>query len=272
MKKVFATVSAFFILACSALSAEKTAEEIITIFADNGRVPDYNYTVLSVDDYLPNGSVDHITIEQYGSGLDNDLKNVVIDFKSPAKYKNTRVLQAQKVGKQDDRWIYTPSLKSVRRIPMTERDKNFVGEFTYNDMTLRELREDENTMVSADETITVNGKTYNCWKIKSVPYKKSEVEYSFRESWFDKESYVPVRINYYDKKDHSKIMKIYECTELEWVEGKTGIKYPLRRENVLTNSNTRRKTVIHVDSFAFDEPISDTYFTQSWLQTGKVKK
>lgn len=271
MKKLIASILTLFALA-SSVFAEKTVEEIITTFTDNDRVPDYNYSVLDVEDTLPNGSVDKMVINQYGSGEGKDLKNIVIEFKSPAKFKNTRVLQAQKIGKNDDRWIYTPSLKSVRRIPMSERYKTFVGEYTYNDMTIRELDEDKNEMLSVSEKVTVNGKTYDCWKIKSTPIKKSEVEYGHRISFFDKETYVPVRIEYYAKKNADKMIKLYECTELEWVSGKTGIKYPLRRENVLTNLETKRKTKIRVSSFVFDDPISDGYFTQSWLQTGKARR
>lgn len=271
MKKIVAPILIFLALV-SSVSAEKSVEEIITIFTDNDRVPDFNYSVLDVEDILPNGNVDKMVINQYGSGEGKDLKNIVIEFKSPAKMKNTRVLQAQKIGKNDDRWVYTPSLKSVRRIPMSERYKTFVGEYTYNDMTIRELDEDKNEMMNPSEKLTVNGKTYECWKIKSTPIKKSEVEYGHRVSYFDKETYVPVRIEYYAKKDSKKMVKFYECTELEWVEGKTGIRYPLRRENVLTNLQTNRKTKIRVASFVFDDPISDGYFTQSWLQTGKARR
>ena len=139
-------------------------------------------------------------------------------------------------------------------------------------MTVREPHEDVNKILDHNATATVNGKTYSCWKLESEPIKKSEVEYGYRISYFDKETYLPVRIEYYDKKDSSKMVKLYEITEVEWVTGETGIKYPLRRENMLTNLSSGRKTRIRVANFKFDEPISDSYFTQSFLQTGKAKK
>ena len=56
------------------------------------------------------------------------------------------------------------------------------------------------------------------------------------------------------------------------VKGKTGIEYPLRRKNVITNLVTGRKTIATVKEFVFDEPISDGYFSQNWLTTGKAPK
>lgn len=273
MKKKFLLPLILIFAGFAAFAEEMTAQRLAEIFADNDRVPDFSYAMLYIDVLLPDGELsDHMVVNEYGSGVGTDLKNLVVEFKSPAKVKNTRILQAQKVKKQDDRWVYMPTLKSVRRIPMSERYKYFAGEYTYNDMTVREPHEDVNKILDYNATATVNGKTYSCWKMQSDPIKKSEVEYGYRISFFDKETYLPVRIEYYDKKDSSKMIKLYEITEVEWVKGESGIKYPLRRDNMLTNLISGRKTRIRVVEFKFDEPISDGYFTQSFLQTGKTKK
>ncbi|MBQ0051210.1 MAG: outer membrane lipoprotein-sorting protein [Treponema sp.] len=270
MKKLIGLVAV--LLTGTMVFAEKSLEEILRTYTDNDRVPDYNYSVLAIDNIAPNGTVEHLIVNQYGGG-GNDLKNVVFDFKSPASVKNTRVLQAQKVGRQDERWIYLPNMKTVRRIPMSERYKAFVGtEFTYNDMTLREYEEDNNEMLAESEEIVVDKiNKYDCWKIKSTPIKKSEVEYGYRISWFHKETYIPVRIEFYDKKDPDKLIKLYQVEKLEMVKGVTGIEYPLRRQNLVTNLVTNRKTRIKVTDFKFDDPISNSYFTQNWIQTGKAK-
>ncbi len=266
--KVLAILSALFLLP---YSFAETCQEVLTVFCDLDRVPDYNYSTLLIDNIDANGKVEHMEVKQYGGGS-NGLKNTVFDFQSPATVKSTRVLQAEKVGKQDERWIYIPSLRQARRIPMSERYKSFVGtEATYNDMTIREPEEDESEMLSQSETISVGGAEYTCWKMKQTPIKKSEVEYGHRVSWYDKKSYIPVRIEYYDKKNETKMIKIYECEKVEWVKGVTGIEYPLRRSNLISNLVTGRKTRIMVKDFKFDDPISDSYFTQPWLISGKAK-
>ena len=255
----------------NSLCFAQSVEEIIKVFTDLDRVPDYNYSTILVDNISPNGSVEHMVMKQYGGGS-NGLKNTVFDFIQPASVKGTRILQAEKVGRNDERWIYLPELRTVRRIAQGDRYKSFVGsELTYNDMTLRELDEDKNEMLSESENVTVAGTSYNCWKIKSTPYKLNEVEYGYRISWFDKKSYVPVRIEFYDKRNPDKMIKLSEVEKLEMVKGVTGIEYPLRRSNLVTNLLTKRKTRIVVKYFKFDEIISDSYFNQTWLASGKAK-
>lgn len=255
--------------AVSALHAQ-TAEEIASIFCDLDRVPDYNYSTLILENIDKSGKSETIEIKQYGGG-DNGLKNVAFDFVSPAGVKGMRVLQLEKLKKADDRYVYLPKLRQARRIPMTERTKPFGGtEFTYNDMRIRNEDEDENSILEDSADITVNGTSYNCWKMRSDPYKRSEVEYSYRISWFDKKTYIPVRIEFYDAKD--KLIKTYECLKIDMVKGVTGIEYPLRRSNVVTNLVTGRRTVATVRDFVFDEEISSGYFTQNWLTTGKAPK
>ena len=268
MKKFFVVLS--FLLASFGLSAQ-TAEEVIKVFCDLDRVPDYNYSTLILENIDRNGKSEVIEVKQYGSGVDNGLKNVAFDFKSPANVKGTRVLQLEKLKKADDRWVYLPKMRQARRIPMADRTNSFGGtEFTYNDMTIRNEDEDENIMMDDSAKITVNGYDYTCWKIRSNPYKKSEVEYSYRISWFDKKTYIPVRIEFFDAKDV--MTKTYECLKIDMVKGVTGIEYPLRRSNCVTNLVTGRKTIASVKDFVFDEEISDAYFTQHWLVTGKAPK
>ena len=268
MKKLLGVIS--LLLASFVLSAQ-TAKDVIKVFCDLDRVPDYNYSTLILENIDKNGKSETLEIHQYGSGVDNGLKNVAFDFKSPAGVKGMRVLQLEKLKKADDRWVYLPKLRQARRIPMTERTKSFGGtEFTYNDMTIRNEDEDENVMMENPAQITVNGTTYTCWKIKSTPYKLSEVEYHYRISWFDKKTYIPVRIEFYNAKD--KMIKTYECLKIDMVKGVTGIEYPLRRSNCVTNLVTGRKTIASVKDFVFDEEISDAYFTPNWLATGKAPK
>jgi hypothetical protein len=154
---------------------------------------------------------------------------------------------------------------------MTERTKSFGGtELTYNDMTIRNEDEDKNEITDPNAKINVGGTDYTCWIMKSVPKKLSEVEYHYRLSWFDKKTYIPVRIEFYNEKD--KMIKTYECLKIDMVKGKTGIEYPLRRKSLVVNLVTGRKTYVTVKDFVFDEPISDGYFSQNWLITGKAPK
>jgi len=264
------TIAAAAFLAISTMAfGQDKCKEIIDIFSDLDRVPDYNFSTLQIDNIEKNGKTERLQVKQYGGG-DNGLKNVAFDFQSPARVKGIRILQAEKKGKSDDRWIYMPELKQTRRIAMGDRYKAFVGtELTYNDMTIRYYDEDTHEMLDENASIQVGGVTYSAWQMKATPIKKKEVEYAYRISWFDKKTYVPVKIEFYDK--NGKCFKTCTCDKLEMVKGATGIEYPLRRQATYKNEVTGRRSVITVKDFEFDKIISNNYFTQNWLNTGKAK-
>jgi hypothetical protein len=231
-------------------------------------VPDYSVTTLLMDLIDKNGTVtEHRVIEQFGSKK-NGITSTVFEFASPASIKSTRVLQAEKANKEDDKWIYLPSLKTTRRIATAERSKAFVGsDYTYNDMTIRKFEDDEHTMIDANASITVGGKTYSAWKIKSFPVANKAIEYAYRIQYIDKVSYLPLKQEFYNKQD--KMIKVAELLDHGEVMGETGKKYQLRKCQTMTNLVTGHTTKVTVAKIKLDAPISDTYFTQNWLNTGK---
>lgn len=231
-------------------------------------VPDYSVSTLLMDLIDKNGNVtEHRVIQQFGNRK-NGITSTVFDFKSPASIKSTRVLQAEKSNKDDDKWIYLPSLKTTRRIATAERSKAFVGsDYTYNDMTLRKLTDDEHTMLDENCSVTVGGKSYSSWKIKSFPVANKAIEYAYRIQYIDKSSYLPLKQEFYDKKD--KMIKTAELLDHGVVTGAKGTEYQLRKCQLVKNLVTGHSTKVTVDKIEFDNPISDSYFTQNWLNTGK---
>ncbi len=267
MKKTKIVSALFALVFCGAALNAETAEEVMKK-STGLLVPDYSTGVLIMDMIDKNGTVtEHRVINQNGNEK-NDLRQTVFDFRSPASVKDTRLLQAEKLGREDDKWIYLPSLKTTRRIASAERSKSFVGsEFTYNDMTIRKFEDDAFEMLDENVTMNVGGKSENMWKIKATPVAKKNVEYAYLIKYIDKVSYLPLVEEYYDKT--GKMIKLRTITKHEEVTGETGKKYWLRRENVMENKITGRVTRVSVDKMTFDKPISDRYFTQNWLNTGK---
>lgn len=268
-KKIAATLVAI------ALTASAFADEAYDVVKKSTTLdaPDTSSAIMWVSNIEKNGAVEKRQMNQYGRKT-NDLKDTVFDIRSPKNVKDTRVLQMEKPGKkEDDRWIYMPNLRNVRRLSMGERSKQFVGcEFTYNDMAIRHVDDDTHEMLSASEKVTVQGgKTYDCWKIKSVPKQKKDLEYSYRVQYIDKETYLPAKIEYYDKKDNTKIMKTYTTESWQYLTSKTGKKYVMRMKARIVNNFTGRQTVLEIENPVMDAPMSPKYFTQDYLATGKAK-
>lgn len=236
-------------------------------------VPATSETDMILSNIEKNGTVEVRMMKQVGREVDG-LVSTVFEFKSPASVKDTRVLQSEKKGREDDRWIYMPSLRQVRRIPMGERYKQFVGcEFTYNDMGIRDVDDDTHEMLEQEVKVSIpGGKSYTCWKIKSVPKKKGDVEYSYRIQYIDKETYLPAKFEYFDKKDQTKLMKTYTTEDWMYYKAKkSGKTYNLRTKARIVNNITGRQTLLEIKPPKFDEGVSPAYFTQQFLSTGKAK-
>ncbi len=236
-------------------------------------VPEFSKATMVLEITNKNGTTEIREITEYGSGF-NVLRNVVFEIAKDTskKYSGVRVLQAEKTNKEDDRWIYEPSLRNVRRIQTGERSGSFMGsEYSYNDMTTRKADEDKHEMLDANASVNINGTTYNCWKIRSDPKKKNDIEFSYRICWYDKKTILPVKMEYYDKKDPNTLMKTYLIEKIDNVNGITGTSYVLRRTASVTNHITGRKTRVTVKNFIFDDEriVNKKIFTTNWLMTGK---
>ncbi len=238
-------------------------------------VPEYSSATLVLDIVEKNGKSERRVLKEYGGG-DNGLKNVVFVFVSPASVKDTRVLQSEKKNKDDDKWVYLPSLRTTRRLGTGERSKSFVGtELTYNDMSTRKINDDTHSMISENESVTVKSGeygtvTYNTWKIKETPVKAKAraVEYAYRQLNIDKETYLPVKIQTFDRS--GKLLKTMVIEKIEKTSGIKGV-YWLRRSVNVVNEVTGRQTHVKVQDYQFDKKISSSYFTQQFLSTGKAK-
>lgn len=256
-----------------ALTSAAFADEAYDVIKKSSTLdaPDTSSALMMVYNIEKNGTVEERPMKQYGRKV-NGLKDTVFDIRGPAAVKDTRVLQQERSAREDDRWVYMPKLKQVRRIPMGERYKQFVGcEYTYNDMAIRHVDDDSHEMLESNVKVTAGTKNYTCWKIKSVPFKKSEVEYSYRIQYIDKETYLPAKIEFFDKKDQTKLMKTYTTEDWIYLTSKTGKKYTMRMKARILNNKTGRQTLLEIKDPVMDGPMSPGYFTQQFLSTGKAK-
>jgi hypothetical protein len=264
-KSVFMALAAVLVL-----SADVFADDALSIVKKSCDLtpPDYSQTVFEADLIDKNGNVtERRDIRQYGNRK-NDIVSTVFDIRTPASVKDTRILQAEKKGKSDDKWIYLPSLKTTRRIAAAERQKSWVGtDFTYNDMTIRKAEDDTHEMLSENAKVKSNETEVACWQIKSVPLVNKNVEFAYRIVFYEKVSYLPVRIEYYDKKDT--LFKTQCIEKFAKVQGETGKSYWIRQQVRTTNVETGHSTLVKIIKQVLDKEISDRYFTQNWLNTGK---
>jgi outer membrane lipoprotein-sorting protein len=119
-----------------------------------------------------------------------------IRFLSPAEVAGTTILIYDHDSKDDDMWIYMPSLRNTRRIISSEKGKSFMGsEFSNADMS-KPNPDDYNYKLLGTETI--KGKAY--WKIESSFISKTNEKnngFSKKVSIIDKENFLNYKTEYY---------------------------------------------------------------------------
>lgn len=229
--------------------------------------PAFTMAGVKMDLIEKNGSIQESrSVMEYGREKD-DLTSIVMIFNSPASVKDTRFLQAENgKGKDDDKFLYLPSLKSTRRIAASEGTKSFMGtDATYDDMSTREVDEDNHEFVNGADLQEKNG--YNCYVIKSTPKDPKSSQYQYRISYIDEKTSYPIYVEMFDKK--GKLLKTLTLEKLEKRTGETGKTYDIPIQEYMKNVQSGHSTRLTIMKLQLDKPIPDRIFTSNFLNTGK---
>lgn len=226
--------------------------------------PYFTHALAQMDLISKDGAVETREVEEYGRSK-NNLADAVFVFKSPASVKDTRFLQKENKDKDDDKWIYLPKLKQTTRIASSDGDKSFVGtEFTYDDMSTREVDDDTHELLAESE----KKGNFDCAKVKSTPKDPKNSQYMYRISWVDKKTWIPVYIEMYDKK--GQLLKVNEIVSIEHPTGVNGIVYDIPTESHMKNVQNGRSTNLKIIKLSVDKKIPNGVFTTNFLDTGKI--
>jgi hypothetical protein len=207
----------------------------------------------------------------YTYDKEQDLGKMVMEFVTPASIKGTRFLTVeQPANTDDDKWIYLPALKRVRRIASSDKSSSFVGsDFSYGDMETREVEEDNHKLLKSE---TING--YDCYVIESTPIDFDDAQYSRRVVYVTKEHYVPVKAELYNKNNPEQLEKVMVVNgEIKEVQGIWTV-----FETVMTTVETGHYTILRMKNDSNGNPmikynvnVDPRRFTQEFLKTGRAK-
>ena len=274
MKKSFKkSILALAVAMVSTVAFAQDARSIVDA-ALNIKKPAYNHSIIEMDLINKAGNIEeHRIIDELGRHNEKtDTSDVVMNFKLSNNKSNQGIkfLQMENKGKDDDKWIYMPSLKTTRRVNSSEGSKSFTGtDASYDDMSTRELDDDTHELLAEE-----NKNGYDCWKIKSTPTAATvaKAQYQYRIQWIDKKTNVPVYAEMYDKKDGS-LLKVLTVDSLENIQGYT-ITTSTTLKNVKSGHSTRIAAQKNPKSpngynIILDKPIPDNVFTQNYLNTAK---
>jgi len=192
------------------------------------------------------------TLEGAGPGIGE--KSLII-FHEPKDVRGTAFLSHAYAERDDDQWLYLPSLKRVKRIAASNKSGSFVGsEFSYEDLLARELNEFDYLWLR-DEPCS----EWRCFVIEQRPRDRNS-GYSRLNIWIDHENYRPFRIDYFDRED--RLLKTLEFADYR--------KYLDRfwRPQVMRMSNQQsgRITILEFGDYGFRTGLGSTNFEPSALR------
>jgi len=186
------------------------------------------------------------SVLSYSKDYGKDSK-ALIYFKKPADVKGTGFLswEYNDPNKDDDRWLYLPALKKVRRISGSSKNDYFMGtDFTYDDLGNRSVDEDNHTLLREEE---INGTV--CWVIESKPKNKDDM-YSKVIRWIRQDAIMSVKVEFYDKQDN--LLKILTVSDIrKHDEFWTGFK--MEMENI----QEKHKTILEITEMYYNPGLKD---------------
>lgn len=205
------------------------------------------------------------TVQARGMDFEGGSKQIMF-FESPADVRNTGLLSVDHDGdKDDDQWLFLPSLHKSTRISTSERSGSFMGtDITYSDMTRKNTDNYDYKMV--EQSVKVGGE--DCWLIEARPKtdkEKKETGYVKQHVWVSKSKMMPIQMKAWVKEGRK--LKYMKFTDIKKVDGIwVAMKILVR---VVKGGNVESETSMITESIRFNQgDVKDSDFSQRRLEKG----
>ncbi len=195
-----------------------------------------------------------LTMLRKNFGPPGGQQKYFIYFHRPADVKGMTFMVYKYPQRDDDRWLFIPALNMVRRIAARDKTSSFVGsDFTYEDVSGRDIDDDRHDLVKEE---SVDGR--DCFVVKSIP-KKQDVNYSYKLSWIDKESFLPLKEEYYDLSGN--LYRVFTAEEIKDIQG-----IPTVTKRRMRNVQSGHQTEVVFKEVSYDIGLTDRLFTERFLK------
>ena len=182
---------------------------------------------------------------------DGGDQDFLVVFSQPSDVRNTAYLVRKHTGADDDRWLYLPGLDLVRRVSAGDKRTSFVGaHYFYEDVSGRGPEEDMHELVELTDEHYV---------LEHTPKDASTVEFSRYRTWIDRDTFLPMKIEYRDSSDE--VYRRVEVLRVEEVEGHPTV--TLSRVSDLAGGGQTDMQFRYID---YDLDLDESVFTERSLR------
>ncbi len=250
----------------SALAADLTANEIMLL---NEKARKSQNEVSNVTMILKDSKGNERKREVVWIADDSDELNrrSLIRFLEPKDVAGTGLLSIEHDELDDERWLYLPALRKVRRVGASEKSENFMGtDFAFEDLVIEDgIISQKHHKYRILGTEVRDG--YNCYIIEALPATEKEIResgYSKREIWVTKDRYIAIYAKYWDK--NGELIKHLKSVDIRPTEDGSQYRSHLL---VMENFRTGHTTTFEFKRYRLNQKIDSTrIFTQRFLESG----
>ena len=144
-----------------------------------------------------------------------------------------------------------PALDLVNRIAAGDKRTSFAGShFLYEDISGRGIDEDTHELIEVSDEYFV---------LKNTPKDPENVEFSSYIIWIDRNNFMPVKAEYYDKNQEK--YRIIKALKVENIQG-----HPTITLSEAKNLITGGRTVAQFSKIKYDIGLTEDLFTERYLR------
>ncbi|MBI5025482.1 MAG: outer membrane lipoprotein-sorting protein [Nitrospirae bacterium] len=247
----------FFILTLPLNASALTADEVMKRSQAAFLYPGKDFKARVMMKLISKGGGERIrelTMLRKNYGEPGGDQKYFIYFFQPADVRDMTFMVYKYPVKDDDRWLFVPAINMVRRIAAQDKRSSFVGsDFTYEDVSGRDIEDDIHTIVKEEKL-----GTRDCHVIKSSP-KLQDVDYSYKISWIDKDNFLPLKEEYYDRR--GELYKVFSADEVKSIKG-----FPTVTKRAIKNLQSGHRTEVAYTKADYNIGIEDSLFSERYLK------
>ena len=190
--------------------------------------------------------------------VENDGDKTLVIFDEPRDVKGTALLSfSHKVG-DDDQWLYLPALKRVKRIASRNKSGPFMGsEFAYEDISSQEVEKYTYKYIGDSEHDGIA-----CFLQERYPVDPNS-GYTRQQVWIDKQRYIPLKIDYYDRKNALLKTLVFRGYQ-QYLD-----QYWRADEMYMENHQTGKSTLLTWKKYDFRTGLTDSDFNKNSLKRAR---
>jgi hypothetical protein len=175
----------------------------------------------------------------------------LVVFSQPSDVRNTAYLVKKHAGADDDRWLYLPGLDLVKRVSAGDKRTSFVGaHYFYEDVSGRGPDEDTHELL---------GTTDETYLLRHTPKDPSTVEFASYQTWIDRETFLPMRIDYTNSS--GEVYRRVEVLRVEEIDG-----YPTVTLSRVSDLIAGGRTDMQFRYIDYDLGLDESVFTERSLR------